>query len=353
MTNVDASPSPENDDLPGVSVFLPVLNEERDLALAVERILEQEYAGPYEVVLAVGPSEDRTMEIATELASRDQRITVVDNPTGATPAGLNIAVKAAKHDILVRVDGHSAIPDHYVANCVRVIEESGASNVGGMMIPRGTTPFSDAVARAMASSLGIGAAAIHTGGKPGPSETVYLGAFRRAALEDVDGFDERFVRAQDWELNYRLRKAGHTVWFDPSLRVGYHPRRSMKALAKQFFRTGRWRRHVIKIYPETAGLRYLAPPTAVLGLVVGIVAGTIGLVGGGFHLPLTEDAGAWAWLNLGWLAPIVYALLVSIGSFAVGRKLSLRAKLWLPIVIATMHLSWGSGFLMPARKDRP
>src|SRR5699024_7305097 len=118
MTNVETSPTRENDDLPAVSDFLPLLNEERDHSQAAERILEQKHAGPYEDVLAVEQSEDRTMKRATEPASRDQQITVVDNPTGATPAGLNIAVKAAKHDILVRVDGHSAIPDHYVANCV-------------------------------------------------------------------------------------------------------------------------------------------------------------------------------------------------------------------------------------------
>lgn len=330
-------------ELPGVSVILPILNEEKDLELAVRQILDQDYSGELEVVLAVGPSEDRTLGIAQDLAAQDGRITVADNPTGATPAGLNIAIKAACHDILVRVDGHSVVPRDYVSKSVQVLLETDAANVGGMMMPRGTSPFSDAVARAMSSSLGIGAAAIHTGGEAGPSETVYLGVFQRAPLEGIGGFDERFARAQDWELNYRLRKAGHTVWFDPTLQVGYHPRRNVKALAKQFFRTGRWRRHVIRTYPETAGLRYLAPPVAVVGIAVGTAVGVVG----GF------SSGPWQWLNLGWLAPVGYGALVLAGSVAVGRGLSTAAKLRLPAVIATMHMSWGAGFLLPAREDRP
>lgn len=329
--------------VPGVSVILPILNEEKDLELAVNRILAQEYSGPFEVVLAVGPSNDRTMEIAEELSERDSRITVVENPTGATPAGLNIAIKAARHDILVRVDGHSIIPDGYVAEAVSVMLETRAANVGGMMMPQGTNPFSEAVARAMSSPLGIGSAPFHTGGQAGPADTVYLGVFQRKALERIGGFDERFARAQDWELNYRLRKAGEKVWFDPSLQVGYHPRRNLKALAKQFFRTGRWRRHVIRAYPETAGLRYLAPPAAVIGLTIGTAAGIVGAF----------STGVLQWLNFGWLAPFGYTVLVIGGSAATNSGLSTAAKLRLPLVIATMHTSWGVGFLLPARNDRP
>ncbi len=334
---------PSGDAWPGVSVILPILNEEKDLGLAVRKILRQEYAGPFEIVLAVGPSQDRTLEIANEIAAADSRISVVENPSGATPAGLNIAIAAAKYDVLVRVDGHSVIPDGYIAAAVRTLQESGAANTGGMMIPQGTCPFSEAVARAMSSRLGIGPAPIHTGGQAGPADTVYLGVFQRSALERIDGFDERFARAQDWELNYRLRKAGELVWFDPSLRVGYHPRRSIKALAKQFFRTGRWRRHVIRAYPETAGLRYLAPPIAVVGLTIGTVAGVIGAF----------SSGILQWLNLGWLAPFGYTVLVVGGSAAASKGLSRKAKTRLPVVIATMHLAWGTGFLLPARKDRP
>lgn len=324
-----------------MSVFLTVRDEERDLEEAVHRILDQDYSGPLEVVLAVGPSSDRTAEIAAGIAAHDARVQVVENPTGFTPAGLNCAIAAARHDLLVRVDGHSHILADYVSLVVDALERSGAANVGGVMVPEGRTPIEQAVARAMSSSLGIGAVAFHTGGQEGPADSVYLGAFRRAALEDVGGYDEHFLRAQDWELNYRLRQAGHVVWFDPRLTVGYRPRGSWKGLAHQFYRSGRWRRQVMQRYPDTASLRYLAPPAAVAGSVVGLVVGVAGAVAG---VP---------WLLTGLVLPVGYAVLVAGGGLRVGRDLPRAARLRLPAVLATMHFSWGAGFLRGPERSAP
>ncbi|MFL6172829.1 MAG: glycosyltransferase family 2 protein, partial [Marmoricola sp.] len=214
---------------PPVSVFMTVLNEEAALAACVARIFEQDYAGAVELVVAVGPSTDGTWEVATTLAAAEPRLTVVSNPTGYTPHGLNAAIRAAEHDILVRADGHAFLPDGYLSAVVALLESSGAANVGGRMVPEGQGPVSGAVAVAMSSRYGIGGAAFHVGGEPGPQPTVYLGAFRRAALEAIGGYDEHFLRAQDWELNHRLREAGYVVWFDPALGVSYHPRSSWKA----------------------------------------------------------------------------------------------------------------------------
>jgi GT2 family glycosyltransferase len=117
----------------------------------------------------------------------------------------------------------------------------------------------------MSSPLGIGGARFNLGGRPGPADTVYLGVFRRDVLERLGGYDEQFVRAQDWELNHRIRRAAEIVWFTPDLVVTYRPRHSLAALARQFFRTGQWRREVIRRYPETASLRYLAAPAVTAG----------------------------------------------------------------------------------------
>lgn len=319
--------------LPGVSVILPVRNEEPYLRAAIDRVLGQRYAGPYEVVVAVGPSDDRTREIAAEIAAGDPRVTVVDNPSGRTPAALNIAVATARHDVLVRVDGHSEIGDEYVLQAVHALIEAGAANVGGMMVPVGRTPFEQAVARAMSSRLGIGSAAFHTGGAAGPAPTVYLGVFRRDALEKVGGFDETFIRAQDWELNHRLRRAGELVWFDPSLVVTYRPRGTWTGLVRQFYRSGQWRRQVVRVYPDTAGLRYLAPPLALVGVIVGFLAVVVGAITGA------------TWLLWGAALPLAYLLLVVAGGVLAGR--GLRAVAWwrMPGVIATMHLAWGAGFV--------
>lgn len=214
---------------PAVSVIMPVLNEERHLRNSVRHILEQEYDGEMEVVIALGPSTDRTDEIAAELVtetadSARARVQTVPNPTGRTPAALNAAIKASKHPVVVRVDGHGMLSPNYIATAVRLLEETGAQNVGGIMHAEGENDWERAVAAAMTSKIGVGNAAFHTGGEAGPAETVYLGVFRRAALEQQGGYNEEFIRAQDWELNFRIREAGGQIWFSPELRVQYRPR---------------------------------------------------------------------------------------------------------------------------------
>lgn len=321
---------------PSVSVIMPILDEEDHLADAVARVFGQDYRGDLEVVLACGPSRDATDRIAAELADAEPRLTIVANPTGATPAGLNLAIGAATHDVIVRVDGHGLLSDGYIRRAVELLDDTRADNVGGVMAAEGTTPFQHAVATAMTSRLGIGGQSFHVGGRPGAVDSVYLGVFRRQMLLDMGGFDETYRRAQDWELNYRIRQRGGTVWFSPDLTVTYRPRASWTALRRQFFRTGQWRHMVARLNPGTAGLRYLAPPLTTVALAVGTVAGLLGVV----TLP---------WLLVGFALPTGYLLLVLIGSLIEGRGLEPAAKAWLPVVIATMHLSWGSGYVLSPR----
>jgi len=320
---------------PGVSVFMTVRNEERHLQTCVRQILAQEYAGDLELVVAVGPSTDATARIARELAAERPQVTVVDNPSGLTPNGLNAAIAAAKHDLLVRADGHALFPPGYVAEVVRVLDATGAANVGGRMVPEGTNAFARAVAKAMSSPFGIGGAAFHTGGDAGPQPTVYLGAFRRDAIEKVGGYDEYFTRAQDWELNHRIRESGEVVWFEPGLAVVYHPRDTLKAFARQQFHTGGWRRKVMSKHPESVSLRYLAPPLVVLASVLGVLAGLVGVF-------------TWSWLMLGLAVPLVYLLGVLVIGWFEGCDLDPPARCRLPLVMAVMHLSWGAGFLRNA-----
>ncbi|MBV9487502.1 MAG: glycosyltransferase family 2 protein [Frankiaceae bacterium] len=315
----NAAPTP-------VSVILPVLNEAKYLRAAVGSILEQDYPGEIEVVLALGPSKDSSNKVAAELAERDPRVSYVHNPTGRTPAGLNLAVAATRYPIVARVDGHSHIPRDYIGNAVELLERTGADNVGGLMSAKGETDLEQAIATAMTSKIGVGNAPFHVGGEEGPADTVYLGVFRRTALDRVGGYDEDFVRAQDWEMNYRIRSTGGTVYFSPKLSVSYRPRSSLSALSQQYFHYGRWRRQVMRAHPGSINFRYLAPPLAVLGVVAGLVFSTF------FSL----------WTLT---APAAYLLLVLGGSAYVGRGLRLRARLLLPVVLVTMHMSWGVGFL--------
>jgi glycosyltransferase involved in cell wall biosynthesis len=303
----------------------------------VTGILAQDWDGPLEIVLALGPSTDRTDEVARRLTAVDERIVLVPNPTGRTPSGLNAAIAASRFEVVVRVDGHCVLPGNYISTAVQTLRSTGADNVGGIMQAVGQTPFEQAVACAMTSRLGVGAAAFHVGGGSGPAETVYLGCFRKSALERVGGYDETFLRAQDWELNHRIREAGGTVWFNPDLVVTYRPRATLGALSAQYYHYGRWRREVMRRHPETvsraSALRYLAPPTAVVGVIGGTAAGVVG-----------STTGPRA-LRAGWLAPLGYVALVGVGAALTGRGLPPAARWQLPMVLASMHGAWGAGFL--------
>ena len=315
-----------------ISVILPVLNEEKYLEDAVTAILAQQYDGKIEVILAVAPSVDRTSEIAQRLHINDPRVVIVDNPTGRTAAGLNLAIAASQYSIIVRVDGHANIPKNYCHLVSEVLESTGAVNVGGVMAAEGQSLFERSVARAMRSPLGVGASRFHTGGGAGEVDTVYLGAFRKEALLAVGGFDERFTRAQDWELNFRLRQEGGVVYFDPRLIVTYRPRSTVKALAKQYFEYGRWRRVVSRRHQGTINYRYLAPPFTVVATTLSLLLG-------------------WLVSSLLFIPALVYAVFILIASAVIGK--SMGEILCLPTILLTMHISWGLGFLTSPKSLAP
>ena len=320
---------------------MPVLNEERHLEAAIRRVLDQDYPGELEVIIAVGPSSDRTREIAAALSAVDPRIRVVDNPAARTPAALNVGIAASQHEIIVRVDGHGELTDGYIRRAVELLDETGAANVGGVMDAQGTTPFEEAVATAYTTRLGLGGSAFHLAdSSAAEAETVFLGVFRKEALVAVGGFDETLHRAQDWELNYRLRTSGHKIWFSPELRVTYRPRSTLRALVRQMYETGTWRRELVRRYPETATVRYLAPPLTLLGVLTGSVAGLLGVI---------VDSRL---LRVGFLAPAGYLALIIGGSLVTARPMSAAARLRLPLVLAATHLAWGAGFLIGRRSPK-
>jgi len=324
--------------LPGVSYVMPVLNDVRHVRAAVDSLLAQDYAGASEITIAVGPSIDGTNELVHELQATDPRIHVLDNRIGSTPAGLNLAISASTHPIVIRVDAHSELPTDYARLAVETMLRTGAQNVGGIMDARGRTSFETAVARAYGSRVGLGGTPHHVGGRAGPADTVYLGVFDREMLVRVGMFDERIKRGQDWELNRRIKQAGGLVWFAPELRVVYRPRASITALARQFFSTGLWRGELSRSFPTRGTLRYFAPPV----LVVGVTLGTLLGVGGLIQL----IGGAAPWLLIGFAAPIAYALIVVLSSIVVTGRDGLRTSLWMLVVLPCIHFCWGTGFVL-------
>jgi glycosyltransferase involved in cell wall biosynthesis len=311
-----------------ISYIMPVLNEEAHLRSAVASIFEQHglVAGNAEVILALGPSKDKTNEIA-EALSKEYPVQLVSNPTGKTPAGLNLAIAKAKNDVVIRVDAHSVLSPDYSINAVKILSETGAGNVGGIMKAEGITPFQKAVAWAYGSRFGLGGGTYHVGGEAGPSDSVYLGVFRRDVLLKLGGFNEKMIRGQDWELNLRIRESGEQVWFDPSLVVTYFPRSTWRKLLKQFFDTGAWRALLTKSHPNKANLRYFAPPALVLASFIGLILAILGFGG-----------------LIGLLPVVTYLVAVTLISLT-AKGLSLKAKLALLITLPTMHFSWGTGFI--------
>lgn len=325
-------------DLPGVSYVMPVYNEAAYIDDAIASVLAQRYAGDHELLLALGPSTDGTSERVEAIARADPRVRIVRNPEMAIPIGLNRAIRAARHDVIVRVDAHTELDPDYTSAAVATLARTGAASLGGLMVATGRSRFQSAVARAYNSRLGLGGGAYHGSATEGPAESAYLGIMRREAIVAVGLYDEGLKRGEDWELNFRLRAAGHLVWLDPALRVTYWPRDTWAKLARQFVATGVWRGELVRRHGGRHPLRYFAPPALVVASAASLVVLALqasGVLGGAASIVL----------GLVHLAPALYLLLL-LGLLAApssGRTLADRATFVL--VIATMHISWGSGFL--------
>ena len=310
--------------LPPLSVMLPVLNEEAHLRAAVESILSQEYPAELEILLALGPSSDRTDEVAAELAKRDSRIRLVPNPAAKTTVGLNECIRQAKHDYIVRVDAHSELAPGYLKRGIEILLETGADELGGIMAAAGTSALQKAVAWAYTSRFGVGGASYHVGGKAGEAESAYLGIFRKDALTRVGGYDESIVRGEDWDLAQRIKSTGGLVWFSPELKVTYWPRGRFTALVKQFWSTGVWRGDLTRRDLARASKRYFAPPLMVLVTLIGLLFLAVGDLLG--IIPLAA-----------YLAGV--AVLAATAS-----DLPLKARAAVLFVLPAIHFSWGAGF---------
>jgi hypothetical protein len=323
----------------GVTFVMPVLNEHDYLQRAVETVLAQEVDGPAEIVLALGPSNDGTTELAHRLAAADPRIRLVDNPRADIPVGLNRAIAAGRHPTIVRVDAHSELAPGYTTRALDTLARLRAANVGGVMRAEGRTPFQRAVAHAYNSPIGLGGGAYHGGGAAGEAESAYLGVMRRDVVEEIGGFDETIRRGEDWELNLRIRQAGYRVWFDPELAVTYWPRESWLRLVRQFRATGTWRGELVRRFGRRNSARFFAPPALVGVLALALIVLVLQLSG-----VLTGISAALSSLVY---APIAaYVLLVAGVAAAPTPRRRGRDRWWTLIVLPSMHVSWGIGFLV-------
>ena len=314
------------DNWPKVSVVIPARNAESTIGETIDGVLAQKYPGELEIVVGDGSDSDRT---ASVLRSRYPSVVVVPNPLRTTPAGLNRAIEASSGEIIARCDAHAVFCPGYLKRAVETIRRTGSAVVGGLQVPTGRSLFQRAAGMAMTSILGAGNSSHKIGGQEGPTDTVYLGVFRREPLVAAGCFDETLIRNQDYELNWRLRFSGETVWLDPDLLVDYQPRRSLNALWRQYFEYGWWKAIMLRRNPNSLRLRQLAAPALVVGLLGSVVFALVGLS------------------LLAAPVPLVYLSGLILGSMYLSvRRGDMVAGLILPFVLSAMHLGWGTGFLV-------
>ncbi len=325
-----APPAPAAPPLPFVSVVVPVRNEALHLGRCLDAILAQDYPPDrMEVLVADGMSEDGTRAVVQEYSRRDARLRVVDNPGRIVPTGLNAAVRASRGDVVVRVDGHTMIEPDYVHQAISALRRTGADVVGGTMNAAGASVFGRSVALATSTPMGVGGSKFHYASREGPAESVYMGTFRRDVFVRFGWFDERFVRNQDDEFNYRVREAGGTVVLAPSMRSLYFTREAPGPLLKQYFQYGFYKVFVAALHPRMIRPRHLTPSLFMLGIAALAAAATVSLT-------------AAAWLGA---VLILHAGSALIMAGRAGRR-DPAAWLLVPATTLILHLGYGAGFLI-------
>lgn len=327
---------------PFISIIIPCYNEQATIRAALDALYAQTYPREkMEVILADGASEDGTREEIAAFAREHPELSlrVVDNPQRIIPSGLNRALEAARGEIILRMDAHAAPYPDYVEKCVAALEADKAENVGGVWeIRPGTSGWiAESIAAAAAHPLGVGDALYRHATTPAYVDTVPFGAFRASLIQKIGAFDETLLTNEDYEFNARIRASGGKIWLDPNIRSVYRARATLRALAKQYWRYGYWKWRMLRRYPETLRWRQALPPLFVLAIFLG------GL------LALFSSFAAWIWTG----ALAAYALIL----LAAGIREAIRRKKFflvagLPLAIATMHLSWGSGFLWSLLSSR-
>jgi glycosyltransferase involved in cell wall biosynthesis len=323
---------------PKITVIVPCRNEAAHIRHFLEGLLAQDLDGfEWEAIVADGMSDDGTREILEEYARKEPRIRVIENRGRIVSTGLNEAIRAARGEIIVRMDVHTEYARDYVRRCVEVLEEIGADSVGGPWTAQADGCLARAIAVAFQCPFGAGTARSRRVSYEGPVDTVYLGCWRKSTFERVGLFDETLVRNQDDELNLRIVRAGGVVWQSPRIRSWYKPRGSLRALFRQYFQYGFWKVAVIRKHKLPASWRHLVPGLFVLANVALPGLWAVGRLAGAAWL--AEPARAL------WLAQAAaYGVACAAASILAARK-QWRLLPLLPVVFATYHVSYGLGFL--------
>lgn len=287
-----------------------------------------------EVVISDGLSTDETLDVIGSFQKQhtDLSVRVVENKARSIPSGVNQAIRESRGEIIVRLDAHSMPIPEYVERCVAAHQSGKGNNVGGVweIRPGTETWIAESISFAAAHPLGVGDAMYRLNAKAGAVDTVPFGSFRRELIQRIGAFDETLLANEDYEFNTRVRESGGVVWLDPSIRSVYFSRDTIGRLAAQYWRYGFWKFRMLKRYPHTLRWRQALPPAFVFVLIALIVLSL--------------------WFATARLLFVlqfsIYSLILGLAGLRLAIKTRKGFHLWgLPLAIATMHMTWGAGFL--------
>lgn len=314
-----------------VSILIPCRNEIKHIENCIRSVCAFDPPnGGFEVIVIDGISNDGTRDILLSLKKEYSNLVIIDNPQKTVPYAMNLGIKQAKSEYIVRTDVRCVHPRSYLKDLIALSEQSGADNVGGVLVPTGSAYVQNSIAAAYKSPIAMGGALRDRGDFIGETDAVYGGCFRRKRLIEVGMYDEDMVRNQDDELSFRLRKFGGKVVQSGRIKIKYFPRRNFGHLFKQFLQYGYWKVYVLKKHPQQASLRHILPSLLVLGFLA---------------LPIAAFFGGLTYAGLIFYS-ISYLLALALESLRLAYKDSI--KLWPGIILAiiSIHMAFGAGFLI-------
>ena len=304
-----------------ISVVCPAYNEEEHIGNLLEFFVNAKPEDK-ELIIIDGSSKERTAEIVKEWSKKYQNIKLLENPKRYVPFALNLGIKHCRGDVIIRLDAHSDYSPDYFEKILQTFKETGADIVGGPYLTKSKTNFQEAVAKAISNPFGIGDSKAHNPDFKGYVDSVPYGAWKKELFSQTGFFDERLIRNQDDEFNYRAKSLGKKIFLNPEIKLWYYPRSSAGSLFKQYFQYGIYKPLVLKKIKSETKLRHLIPSLFVLYLL---------------SLPLV-------YLNLLWLLPLIFYLFIDI-IISLFTKGNFLVKLFSMIVYPLIHTAYGAGFL--------
>lgn len=315
-----------------VTVIIPVRNEEKHIEQCVESVLKQTYPKEnIKVIFVDGDSTDKTKEIIKKYIEKySELFSVEDNPKKIAPCAMNIGIRKAETEYIIRLDAHSEYSENYIEKCMDTILSTNADNVGGLALSKGIGRTGEAFAQVLSSKFGVGNSGFRTGAKSGYVDTVPFGTFQKETFEKYGLYDERLVRNQDYELNYRIRKNGGKIYLNSDIRLYYNCKNKIKDILKQSYGNGKWNVITMKLCPGSMGVRHFIPLLFLLSLLIMPI--------------LTEFISL---IKVAFILELVLYLLLDIAFSIKNDEKSYRNHFWCKLVLFPMfHISYGLGSLI-------